>query len=102
MNNYITAIDGWNNKKVYYQDTDSLYIHQSSLKYLIEAGYYHDTAPFCGKNDLASEEKDKNGNPVPVNPKIVQAIFLGPKQKIVRLLDDSEQVVKALGAPYDC
>lgn len=83
MNKFITAIDGWKQSKVYYQDTDSLYIHQKDIQLLKDAGCYHDANPFCGKNDLACVEQGIDGTMVEVNPKIVEAVFLGPKQKIV-------------------
>jgi hypothetical protein len=52
MNKFVTVIDGWKKPKVYYQDTDSLYIHQSDLALLKQSGLYHDERPGCGKNDL--------------------------------------------------
>ena len=57
MNKFITAIDGWKQSKVYYQDTDSLYIHQKDIQLLKDAGCYHDANPFCGKNDLKDDVK---------------------------------------------
>lgn len=51
MNNFIHAIDGFNKLKVYYTDTDSLFIDGESLKTLKDAGYCGDGFG-QGKNDL--------------------------------------------------
>ena len=38
MNNFIRVIDGFKTNNVYYQDTDSLYIHKKYWKELDKAG----------------------------------------------------------------
>lgn len=67
MNEYIHAIDGFNQFKVWYTDTDSIYIDEDSYYKLMSLGYVGD-ALGQGKND--------NGNNI-----IIKAYFAGPKQK---------------------
>lgn len=50
MNNFIHAIDGFRNNRVYYTDTDSLYIEQKYINMLKEAGCYGDEL-MKGKSD---------------------------------------------------
>lgn len=55
MNDFVHAIDGFNQHKVYYTDTDSLFIKRSDLNLLKEKGYFGKN-PFQGKNDTNKPE----------------------------------------------
>lgn len=105
MNNFIHAINGFKEPKVYYSDTDSLFIEQDSLDKLKELGYYGKDFG-QGKNDLSKniylscEEwkrigKICNSNPdiehnhkYNTDPIITKAYFLGPKQKWIETYDN--------------
>lgn len=97
MNNFIHAIDGFRFPKVYYSDTDSLFIEEDSLNKLKELGYYGKNFG-QGKNDLkkdievgCEEWKKITGkdcqckcpsfHKYECDPVISKAYFLGPKQK---------------------
>ena len=41
MNDVILALDDFKNNKIYYGDTDSLYIHKNDYNMLIEKGLVH-------------------------------------------------------------
>ena len=104
MNNFIHAIDGFKQPKVYYSDTDSLFIEQDSLNKLKQLGYYGKNFG-QGKNDLSKqvvlscEEYKKIGFTCTHNPEvahthkyntdpvITEAYFLGPKQKWINTFD---------------
>ncbi len=73
MNDFIHAIDGFKQFKVWYTDTDSLYIDEDSYYKLMSMGFVGESLG-QGKND--------NGQ-----SKIVKAYFVGPKQKY-SLLED--------------
>ena len=60
MNNFIHAIDGFNQSKVYYTDTDSLFIDGDSLNILKEKGLYG-LLMGQGKNDLSQSIKFEGG-----------------------------------------
>lgn len=51
MNNFIHAINGFKELKVYYTDTDSLYISGESVSLLEKAGYVGSNLG-QGKNDI--------------------------------------------------
>jgi len=76
MNDIVHAIDGFNTFKIWYTDTDSLYIDQISYLKLQELGYVGD-ALGQGKND------NKSGGV------INYAIFAGPKMKYCEIVSPS-------------
>lgn len=106
MNKFIQCIDGFNQKKVYYTDTDSIYIKIKDYKILVEMGYVGENSG-QGKNDvnevykLSCEEynkyidlnkdcdkikcdlKCKDKHIYKTDNEIYKAYFLGPKQKYV-------------------
>lgn len=104
MNNFIHAINGFKEPKVYYSDTDSLFIEQDSLDKLKALGYYG-KAFGQGKNDLSKtidvscKQWRKMGRVCTLNPLsehkhkyetepvITKAYFLGPKQKWIETYD---------------
>lgn len=104
MNNFIHAINGFKEPKVYYSDTDSLFIEEDSLKKLKDLGFYGKDFG-QGKNDLSKNldiscelwrkiGKKCNNNPsvehthrYETEPVITKAFFLGPKQKWVETFD---------------
>lgn len=55
MNDFIHAIDGFKQHKVFYTDTDSLFIYRSDLNVLKQKGYFGKN-PFQGKNDTNKPE----------------------------------------------
>ena len=67
MNNFILAINGFKEPKIYYTDTDSIYIHKSNWDLLDNAGYVGDTL-MKGKNDYG------NGG-------IIYGLYIAPKIK---------------------
>ena len=67
MNNFIKIVDGFKSNNVYYQDTDSLYIHKKYWKELDKAGLVGNDL-LQGKNDYG------NGG-------IFYSLFLAPKVK---------------------
>lgn len=104
MNNFIHAINGFKEPKVYYSDTDSLFIEEDSLNKLKELKFYGKDFG-QGKNDLAKKipltceqwkllGKKCNNNPdvahthiYETDPVITKAFFLGPKQKWIETYD---------------
>lgn len=77
MNNFIHTIDGFNNFKVWYTDTDSLYIDIDSYKTLQQLGHVG--------SELGQGSNDYDENV------ITYGLFLGPKQKYVQFLDGSDE-----------
>ena len=69
MNDFIWTIDGFRKRKVYYTDTDSIYIHRSDMEILEREGLVSDDLG-KGKNDFGEDTI------------CFRALFLGPKQKI--------------------
>ena len=67
MNNFIRIIDGFKSNNVYYQDTDSLYIHKKYWKELDKAGLVG--------NDLLQGKNDYGDGG------IFYSLFLAPKVK---------------------
>ena len=49
MNDVILALDGFKNNKIYYGDTDSVYIHKNDYNMLIEKGLIGKKTYFNGK-----------------------------------------------------
>ena len=74
MNNFISVIDGFRTKTVYYQDTDSLYIEKKHKDKLNEAG-------LVDKN-LCQGENDYGKSCIFFN------LFLAPKMKFSSTLDE--------------
>ena len=76
MNDVILALDGFKNNKIYYGDTDSVYIHKNDYNILIEKG-------FVGK-DLFQSKNDYGEN-----SGIVYALFLATKVKYCIVIDEN-------------
>ena len=76
MNDVILALDGFKNNKIYYGDTDSVYIHKNDYKILIEKG-------LIGK-DLFQSKNDYGDN-----AGIVYGLFLAPKVKYCIVIDEN-------------
>ena len=74
MNNVINQIKGFYNNKIYYTDTDSLYIHKNHWSTLIEKGFVGKSLGL-GKNDYGDSG-------------IFYAWFLAPKIKYCLVIDD--------------
>ena len=68
MNDVVLALDRFKNNKIYYGDTDSVYIHKNEYDILKDKG-------LVGKNLFQS--KDDYGE----NAGILYAMFLAPKVK---------------------
>ena len=74
MNNFILTINGFKEPKIYYTDTDSIYIHKSNWNLLDKAGYVGDTL-MKGKNDYG------NGG-------IIYGLYIAPKIKYNIVIDN--------------
>lgn len=115
MNNFIHAINGFNQWKVYYTDTDSLFIPQSSYEILKQKGFVGNDN-FQGKNDLntvhmfncneVKQHKIKTISSLCESEKceclhwyeaenqIIEAYFAGPKQKWVIIKDINSDLIQ--------
>ena len=76
MNDVILALDGFRNNKIYYVDTDSVYIHKNDYNMLIEKGLVGKDLFQC-KNDYGE------------NAGIVYGLFLAPKVKYCIIIDEN-------------
>ena len=76
MNDIILTLDGFKNNKIYYGDTDSVYIHKNDYNILDENG-------LIGKNRWQS--KNDYGD----NAGIVYGLFLAPKVKYCIVIDEN-------------
>ena len=76
MNDVILTLDGFKNNKIYYGDTDSIYIHKNDYNLLIEKR-------LIGK-DLCQSRNDYGGN-----AGIVYGLFLAPKVKYCIIIDEN-------------
>ena len=76
MNDVILALDGFKNNKIYYGDTDSVYIHKNDYNMLIEKGLVGKDL-FQSKNDYGE------------NAGIVYGLFLAPKVKYCIVIDEN-------------
>ena len=68
MMNFIHAIDGFNTKDLYYEDTDSMYIENKHWDKLFKAG-------FSGENRLQAKNDQKDGG-------VLYGLFLARKIKL--------------------
>ena len=75
MNDVILALDGFKNNKIYYGDTDSVYIHKDDYNVLIAKGLVGKKL-FQSKNDYG----DSAG--------IIYGLFLAPKVKYCIIIDE--------------
>lgn len=86
MNKFVDAIDGFKKPKIFYTDTDSLYMRQEDADILQSLGMIGD--------DLGQVKSE-------TFPHYIQkAIFLGPKQKIL-ILSNGECKVSFKGIDYE-
>ena len=76
MNDAILNLDGFTNNKIYYGDTDSLYIHKNDYNILKEKG-------LIGK-DLWQSKNDYGDN-----AGIIYGLFLAPKVKHCIIIDEN-------------
>ena len=76
MNDVILALDGFKNNKIYYGDTDSVYIHKNDYNMLIEKGLVGKDL-FQSKNDYGE------------NAGIVYGLFLAPEVKYCIVIDEN-------------
>ena len=76
MNDVILTLDGFKNNKIYYSDTDSVYIHKNDYNILDENG-------LIGKNLWQS--KNDYGD----SAGIVYGLFLAPKVKYCIVIDEN-------------
>ena len=76
MNDVILAPDGFKNNKIYYGDTDSVYIHKKDYSMLTEKGLIGKDL-FQSKNDYGE------------NVGIVYGLFLTPKVKYCIVIDEN-------------
>ena len=76
MNDVILALDGFRNNRIYYGDTDSIYIHKNDYNMLIEKGLVGKDLFQC-KNDYGE------------NAGIVYGLFLAPKVKYFIIIDEN-------------
>jgi hypothetical protein len=75
INDFVLKMDGHKESKIYYTDTDSLYISKSDYdKYLYDVK----DGLFGGKNDYSSGESESG---------IIKSYFIGSKQKVCWVLD---------------
>lgn len=112
MNNFIHIIDGFKQWKVYYTDTDSLFMDKASYQMLIDAGAVGNNN-FQGKNDLDTrhvwncKEREQHTGIKPIctsdcqcehiyyaENEIVEAYFAGPKQKWVVIRDKKSGMIQ--------
>ena len=75
MNDVINALDGFKNHKMYYSDTDSVYIHKNDYEVLKEQN-------LIGK-DLYQSKNDYG------DAGIISGLFLAPKLKYYIVPDDT-------------
>ena len=75
MNDVISALDGFKNNKIYYEDTDSIYIHNDDYEVLKTKGLIG-KALYQSKNDYG------NGG-------ILYRFFLAPKIKYCIVIDEN-------------
>ena len=78
MNSFVDAIDGWRHPKIFYTDTDSLYMREEDAEILNKCG-------------MVGEELGQVKSETAPHY-IKQAIFLGPKQKFLVLSDGSTKI----------
>ena len=76
MNDVILALDGFRNNKIFYGDTDSVYIHKNDYNMLIEKRLVGKD-PFQCENDYG----ENAGN--------VYGRFLAPKVKYCIIIDEN-------------
>ena len=76
MNDVIMALDACKNNKIYYGDTDSIYIHKNDYKMLIEKGLVGKDL-FQSKNDYGE------------NAEIAFGLFFAPKLKYCIVSDEN-------------
>ena len=76
MKDVILAVDGFENNKIYYGDTDSVYIHKNDYNMLIEKGLVGKDL-FQSKNDYGE------------NAGIVYGFCLAPKVKFCFVIDEN-------------
>ena len=76
MNNVILALDGFKNNKIYYGDTDSVYIHKNDYNMLIEKGLVGKDL-FQSKNDFGESAG------------IVYGLFLALKVNYCIVIDEN-------------
>ena len=91
MNNFIHAIDGFNNFRVYYTDTDSIYIKRKYLELLDKSGYIGKLNG-QGKNDLDYNiEVEKHLNKVEGHSNHNASTVDELKQKFIELYPNTKQ-----------
>ena len=76
MNDVILALDGFKNNKIYYGDTDSVYIHKNDYNMLIE-------------KELVGKDLFQLKNDYGENAGIVYGLFLAPKVKYCIVIDEN-------------
>ena len=76
MNDVLLALDGFKNNKIYYGDTDCVYIHKNDYNIIIEKGLVGKDL-FQSKNDYGE------------NAGIVYGLFLAPKVKYCIVIDEN-------------
>ena len=76
MNDVILALDGFKNNKIYYGDTDSVYIHKNDYNMLIDKG-------------LVVKDLFQSKNYYGENGGIVYGLFLPPKVKYCIVIDEN-------------
>ena len=81
MNDVIMALDGFTNNKIYYGDTDRVYIHKNDYTTLIERR-------LVGK-DLFQSKNDYGGN-----AGTVYGLFLAPKVKYCIVIDKNGIIIQ--------
>ena len=75
MNDVISALDGFKNNKIYYEDTDSIYIHNDDYEVLKTKG-------LIGKDLYQSKNDYGKGG-------ILYGLFLAPKIKYCIVIDEN-------------
>ena len=76
MNNVILTLDGFKNNKIYYGDTDSVYIHKNDYNIL-------------DRNGLIGKKFRQSKNDYGDNAGIIYGLFLAPKVKYCIVIDEN-------------